>query len=408
MSNRQLDDADEQRRALRVLLMRPLVTSDGEQAADFALVRRYAPTLREWLSRNAGWTLEVHADAARLRKTPGDLHDPTRGVVDEQTGVPFSRRRYVLFCLALAELERCERQITLKGLADGIQNLVAADPALASAGIKFDLQTQDQRADIVKAVRLLLSLRVLTRIHGDENQYLAERGDALYNVNRAALTFVLNVRRSPSSISSADFETRLDALVEEIVPDSEEGRNRRIRSGLVRRLLDDPVLAYDSLDLDERSYLDRQRPFITREIGEATGLVAEVRQEGIAMVDDSSDLTDIAIPEEGTDGHVTLLLAEFLASKLRGGEVPVGAATIEGHVADLIREHRPTWRKEVSAPGAERVLADETIGRLEALRLCRRTEVGVFPLPAVARYALVVERAETDAEGHPERQRRLL
>ena len=50
--------------------------------------------------------------------------------------------------------------------------------------------------------------------------------------------------------------------------------------------------------------------------------------------------------------------------------------------------HRTHWRKDVAEPGAELALTERTVTRLEALRLVRRTEDGVVPLPALGRYAL--------------------
>ena len=44
----------ERRRAIRGLLVTPLVTPDGPDAALFALVRRHAPYLEEWFAHHAG------------------------------------------------------------------------------------------------------------------------------------------------------------------------------------------------------------------------------------------------------------------------------------------------------------------------------------------------------------------
>ena len=44
------------------------------------------------------------------------------------------------------------------------------------------------------------------------------------------------------------------------------------------------------------------------------------------MLDDAGDLTDLKLPEEGTDGQVALLVAEWLAEHLRnwpGIAVPI-------------------------------------------------------------------------------------
>ncbi len=75
------------------------------------------------------------------------------------------------------------------------------------------------------------------------------------------------------------------------------------------------MVYYDELDEDERAYLLSQRHAITRRIEEATGLIPEMRAEGIAMVDPEDELTDVRMPEQRTDGHVTLLVAEYLARR---------------------------------------------------------------------------------------------
>src|SRR6266545_2742168 len=283
---------EERRRALRALLRHPLLTRAGPDPAAFGLVRRHAGWLREWLATNAGWSLQVDTGLARLRKLPGRLDDRTRPALAEPARTPFSRRRYVLACLALAALERADAQVTLGWLAD----------------------------------------RVL------------------------ALAALLVTQRGPSTVAAADLEARLQAITEELVPDSDDGRNRAIRHALARRLLDDPVLYHDELTEPERAYLTRQRGFLVQRVSEATGLVAEVRAEGVAMLAPSSEATDLAMPEEGTEGHGTLLLAE--------------------HLAALAREH-PGVPVPVAALEA----------RLEALGLLRRGGDGVTALPALARFA---------------------
>src|SRR5207253_1579836 len=89
--------------------------------------------------------------------------------------------------------------------------------------------------------------------------------------------------------------------------------NQRIRHRLTRQLVDEPVLYYAELDDAERDYLTSQRAAITDRISELTGLVAEIRAEGIAMIDPDDDLTDVRMPDIGTEGHATLVLAEHLA-----------------------------------------------------------------------------------------------
>ncbi|MEM1180647.1 MAG: TIGR02678 family protein [Acidobacteriota bacterium] len=388
-------ELQERRRALRALLKRPLL---GAHDPAFPLVRRHLDWLREWLSRNASWRLQVDGQMARLHKTPASPDDATRPAREPKSGEPFSRRRYVFWCLVLAALERADRQIALGRLADNLVQFAAADPALAEAGLVVDLEQRIQRRDLVHVVRLLLDLRILSRVEGHEDAYVSARGDVLYDIHRPGLAALLSVRRGPSLVTAEAAEARRAAIIEEPMPESAEGRNRRVRSYLTRKLLDDPVVYYEDLDGDQRAYLQSQRYALTSQIEEATGLVAEVRAEGLAMVDDRGDLTDVGLPEEGTDGHVALLVAEYLASHLargpnqaltRASTPPVSRAQLEAHVAELIETYGKRWRQDARAPGAETLLVAQTLTRLEDLGLVDLGDGGIVPLPALGRFSLV-------------------
>ncbi|CAN92285.1 hypothetical protein sce2126 [Sorangium cellulosum So ce56] len=393
----------EQQRALRALLRHPLLPAAGAHAASFLLVRRHAAALRAWLARYPRWSLLVEPEQARLRKTPADLADGTRPALDPHHGTPFTRRRYVLLCLALLALEGEDRQTTLGRLAERMVGYFADDPALTRAGA-FELDVQDQRRDLVHVVRLLLDLRVLTRVAGEEQGFIADqRRDVLYSVSRPAVAAMLNVRRGPSTLEAtgaADLAARLAGIVEELAPETDDARNQALRARLFRRLLDDPVVYYEDLGPEERAYLTTQRPFIVDEIERATGLVAEARREGLAMVDPDEELSDLAMPEEGTEGHLTLLVAEWLAGRARDGRL-VGRAAVEQRVAELVDEHRGRWRKAALGAGAEVELTDRALDRLSALRLLRWTPAGIAPLPAIARYAVVAPPGPSGPAGAP-------
>ncbi|MGI8801864.1 MAG: TIGR02678 family protein [Solirubrobacteraceae bacterium] len=387
---------DELRRAARALLRRPLLRAGPEE---FRLVRRHAGELRAWFDANTGWRLIVDADVARLVKVAPTSDDPGHPAREPRSRAPFGRRRYVLTCLALSVLERSDAQITLGRLAEGMI-LAAADDRLERAGVAFRLGSRDERTDLVAVVRLLLDLGVLARVAGDEDAFIRDAGDALYDVQRRILAVLLAAPRGPSTISAADFASRLTELTSAPVPEAEELRNRAIRQRLTRRLLDDPVVYYADLDAAEIAYLTSQRAALTKRISDLTGLVAEVRAEGIAMVDPDDDLTDVRMPEIGTDGHVALLLAEHLAARARAHEPEEVAACVEADLHRLVRrlagEHRAYWRRSAREPGAEVALVDAALERLAALRLVRRAPGIVRPLPALARYGLAAPTLADD------------
>jgi uncharacterized protein (TIGR02678 family) len=375
---------DEFRRAARALLRRPILRAAGPESDDFTLVRRHAGELRSWFDRNTGWRLLVDSEVARLVKTVATTADHTHPARDVRSKQPFSRRRYVLLCLALATLERADAQITLGRLAEQVV-LGAADPDLVTAGVTFTLQGREERGDLVSVVRLLLDLGVLSRVAGDEDAFVKDTGDVLYDVERRVLAALLAAPRGPSTIDANGFEARLAALTAELPPTTDDLRNQRIRQHLTRRLLDEPVLYHDELTDAEFAYLTGQRAAITARITELTGLKAEVRAEGIAMVDPADDLTDVRMPESGTEGHATLLLAEYLAGH-RGRSVPL--AELHGKVREFAAENRTYWRRNATEPGAEAELTALALARLEALRLIDLADGTASARPALSRYAL--------------------
>jgi len=384
---------EEQCTALRALLMRPLMTSSH---GEFVAVRRHADVLKEWFSREAGWPLHVERDCARLYKRPSALADPTRGFPD------YDRRRYVLFCLACAVLERADPQITLRVLGEKLLQL-AAEPHLAERGFTFTLQVHHERRDLVAVCRTLLDLGVLVRVAGDEEGYVhhAAEGaehlhDALYDVQRRVLAGVLAAVRGPSTWSSEEapygLEERLHALVAESVPDTEEGRRTAIRRDLARCLLDDPVVYVDDLDPTERSYFLNQRGPMAARLTEGAGLLAEQRAEGLALVDETGGLTDVSMPAEGTEAHVTLLVAEFICERMSHRAEPAQAHTTKSNIASFIENVRSRygryWRKSAREPGSERELARIAVERLEKLNLIAVAQDEIEARPALARFAV--------------------
>ena len=392
----QLFQREEFRTAVRALLMTPLMRPAHE---NFTAVHRHAETLREWFARETGWVLHVEREGARLYKRPADLADATRGLAG------YDRRRYVLMCLACAVLERADPQITLRLLGDKLLAL-AAEPDLAALDFTFTLSAHRERRELVTVCRTLMDLGVLQRVAGDEDAFIqatGEQADALYDVQRRVLAGMLAAVRGPSTWTEeeapATLDQRLQALTGEHVPDSEEGRRTALRHGIARRLLDDPVVYVENLDPEAHAYFTNQRGAMAARLCDATGLQPEQRAEGLALVDDSGSLTDVAMPAEGTDAHATLLVAEYLAERLRLGHamhdssVPASAAVArEQDIADFLRDARKRygryWRKSAREAGAERELAATAIARLDELRLIERAADMVYPLPALARFAL--------------------
>ncbi|MEU0564779.1 TIGR02678 family protein [Nonomuraea sp. NPDC005983] len=369
---------DERRRAVRALLRRPLLTPEQPE---YKVVRKHAGWLADWFARETGWALYTDTAVARLRKVPVRHQDGTRAA-QAKGKVAFSRRRYVLVCLALAGLERAESQVTLGWLAERLLAF-AGDDALAAAGVTFTLANREERADLVAVSGLLIGMGVLTKVAGDETAFVSGSGDALYDVDRRVLAVLLTTRRGPSTVAATELDERLAEITAEIVPDTDDGRNRMIRHSLTRRLLDDPVLYYREMTEPERAYLERQRGPLLKRIADATGFVAEVRAEGIALLDPTGEATDLGMPEEGTDGHATLLLAEHLAERMRTyPEQSIPLDELHEQMARLAETHRKHWRKNASVPE----LTAGAVHRLRALGLIQVRDQIVTALPALARF----------------------
>lgn len=388
------EQEEQRQRAIRALLARPLMAA---RHPAFALVRAHADALRLWFARECGWTLRVERSHARLAKRPADTGDATRGAPG------FGRERYALLCLALAVLERADIQITLARLGEALM-VEAQDPALAAAGFAFALERQSERRDLVEVCRLLLDLGVLERVAGDEAAYVNQSGDALYDIHRPVLASLLVSARGPSLLTGAEApEARLAALAADAPAEGDDAYRTALRHHLARRLLDDPVLYLDALDDAARAYFLNQRGAMGRRLADATGLIAEHRAEGSALVDAAGDLTDVALPQQGTEAHATLLLAEFLAQRQRDGHTaPVPLAEIEAFMRRAAAEHRKYWRRDTQEPGAERALAAQAIARLAALRLLEPGADTVRALPAMCRFKLGA------ADIRPARQAELL
>jgi uncharacterized protein (TIGR02678 family) len=396
---------DEFRIGLRALLMHPLMAPSHE---DFPAVRRQADKLRDWFAREAGWVLQVEREGARLYKRPADLLDATRGLKD------FDRRRYVLLCLACAVLERADPQITLHFLGERVMEM-AAEPTLMARQFSFTLRSTTERRELVAVCRCLLEFGVLQRVAGDEDGFVHDntsgnsgdtRADALYDIQRRMLAGMLAAVRGPSTWAAGDapvtLDERLRALVTEHMADSDEGRRTALRHTLARRLLDDPVVYADALDSETQAYFANQRGVMAARLCDATGLVAEQRAEGLALTDEAGALTDVAMPAEGTEAHVTLLVAEHLAERARLGDAGV---TTDDAVAAFVRGATERfgrfWRKSAREPGAERELAQTALDRLKKLQLIVRDADRIRALPAIARFAL----GDADVQPSPARGR---
>ncbi len=376
---------EERRRAVRLLLRRPLVTEGRPDPDAFALVRRHEAELRRWFRDQLGYRLVVDHEQARLfkRRAPGALPRPLR----TRYGRAFDRRRYSLLCLVLAALERSEVQTVLSVLAEEVKLLTAATDGVPT----LDLERSVERRCFVDAVRVLVELQVLRETDGDDSAFLrGGESDVLYDIDARRLARMLASPVPPSLASGPE------ALAEETYPPTEDGKNLRIRHRLMRRLVEEPVLYFSDLTEDERAYLSWQRAYLIRGVEQWTGLSVEVRREGLAAIDAEGRLSDVAFPSTSTVAHAALLFADELAQSLRRGDgrdderrvVPRGE--LMGFAERIFGLRR--WAKAYrESPSGAVLLMDHALEYLASLRLVQRLPEGVLPLPAIARYRVATE-----------------
>lgn len=383
-------EQEEKAHAIRALLMKPLLTAgEADDRESLRLVRRHASDLIALFRRELGWRLTVEREYARLHKIPGDLSDDTRGWDG------FNRRRYAIFCLVCATLERADHQITLRSLGENVLTL-AGDADLFGRGFSIDMRELQDRRDLAAACRKLGALGVLTAVDGDVEAYVQSGGsedgskDALYDVHRGPLSSLLVALRGPSSWSADDApktnDGRIAGIMEEFHPDTEEAGRDATRYRIARRLIDDPVVYNDSVSDGDRPYFINQRGALAKRLADAAGLIVELRSEGIALCDPDGSCSDVAMPAEGTDAHVTLLVADLLAHS--EGDVH-DMETVERFVAASATQYKRYWRKStVESPNGARELTEIAIGRLVRLNLIAVNGDSIETLPALFRYKL--------------------
>jgi uncharacterized protein (TIGR02678 family) len=364
---------DERRQAVRLLLASPFLADDSADPETFALVRRHDRWLKIWFGEQMGYRLVVDTELARLHKRPAP--GARRRALLTRSGAPFSPRHYALGCLVLAALERMEIQTTLSDLAAQVKVLAGSEEGVRD----FDLDRYAERLAFVEAVRWLVDLSVLRLADGDESSFVEGRGDALYDVHGRRLTQLLAAPVPPALAAGPE------ELAAETYPATEEGANRRLRHRLMRRLVEEPVLYFADLEPAELAYLTSQRHYLSRQVAEATGMVVEVRKEGLAAIDPEERLSDLAFPSSGTVSHAALLLGEELAARARrdGGLEAIPRRDLASLLEDLLVRYGRFWSQRYKED-PDRLL-DEALLRLELMGLADLRPEGVVARPAVAR-----------------------
>ena len=132
-------------------------------------------------------------------------------------------------------------------------------------------------------------------------------------------------------------------------------------------------------------YFINQRGVMANRLALGTGLVVELRSEGLALCDPDGNCSDVAMPADGTDAHVTLLLADHLAHA--GSGIP-DRLRIERFVAESAERYGRYWRRSAQGEAGARELTAIAIHRLRQLKLITIEHDSIAVLPALSRYKL--------------------
>ncbi|MGW4327011.1 TIGR02678 family protein [Nocardia sp. NPDC004573] len=444
---------DNYQRAARVVLANHLVTRSYPDRIALPLIRRWATELREDLAELFGYRLEVTETTARVFPVLDHLDSgrPARTAAERV----FDRRRYAYLALALAALGRAGDQITLSELAEQVA-------AYASRVDGLELAT-DRAADrdaFVDAVGWLTLRGALTLADGDAGGWASdpEAGEALYDIDRPVVFALFRPPRALQHLHSVRGLLTEDATVAGLSAHTTgtAGIARRVR----RALVEQPVVYAEDLAPEERPVLAQER--VVAEVELFTGLRAERRAEGVALIDTSGRLSDVRFPGTGTLAQVALLLAGEIADRVVDIDHPLprrtGAADHGEALAAQLDEAIPestvftplaesgapdalacdvdppedpraqedlpaspgyplidrTWLRETVQALADRYgttfaaqwqadvarLTTEVVALLERLSLVRVVDDGLLVLPALARYrgAVVTVRSKRAAE----------
>ena len=377
--------AAEREQAARALLMTPLLTAEGHGEA-FTLVRRHDEWLTDRFRHLLGYRRHprrprppLQASADRVPRPA--CTDPAR--LDpsgpEDSWAPFTRRHYVLLALALAALEahHGRTQALIGGLAGEVAGLGS------DLGLHVDFERRDERKAFADALELLCRLGVLRQRDGSREAFVARDEaleEALFDVEHGRLG---DLKATPLALTDVE---GVEQLMAEDYPATDDGERSRRRHRIARTLAEEPVLYVHELEPGEQDGYRSQRHRLEPELEALTGLQAERRSEGSALVDATRRLTDVRFPTRSTESLLALLACERLSGLAhQQSRNPLPASEVESVMSALRR------RLGLDA-GPE--LDRAALSLLEAHRLIEPVEPAqVRVLPAIARFAQPTLRA---------------
>jgi uncharacterized protein (TIGR02678 family) len=360
--------AAERRTAARLLLREPLVTPETHPE-EFPLIRRHADDLTRQFGQLLGYRLIVEPGFARLLKA--GLGRNSGRWLERGSGAPFTPRTYAYLALALSVLVTAPEQLLLSEI------VTRTRAAAAEAGVDLGEPNRIvERRALVAALKQLMTWHVLSEDEGSVESYSGDDGaEALLTVDREIARRLVS---GPIGRASSPGE-----LIELAAASEHAGPRHTVR----RRLVETPVVYVDELTDEQRDWLRRNQRREQRTFEEFCGLDAEIRAEGVALLDPAGELSDIEFPGTGTVPWAALLVLDRLVAEPPpdGGSADL-SGRIESVLAELVERHHKAWAERYT--GSPELLCQAVTDLLSRMRLIDRSGDGRLRLlAAAARYS---------------------
>jgi len=355
-------DGTARQTAFTSLLCSPVVDRHSHPEI-WPLVRANRSTLIEWFAHRLGYRLVVTESAARLFRLPLDGL-----VLAPDRFRPPPRRVLVLAILAAAAAEDAEDITTTQDLSDRVRALSAHEDVALSP---YDPDRFAERMLFIKAMQVLVLAGALQPTNRDDDE---QREGWAHHKNQVGGAY--EVRRE-LLLRMVDPESLRAALGEQIGAPNESAA----RFGLLRRLIELPVLLYDDLTEAERTYLNSQRHRVLAWCTEMTGWIAEQRAEGIALVASEETATDLPFPGLRAADFFALMALDELVRR-HGIGVPFTDDDLTTAAEGLKTSYPKALTNDLKPDKAVESATVEILRALDLLRPAERPGAWVLTPPA--------------------------
>lgn len=343
-------EAAERQRAFTALLRSPVL--DRHTHPDvWQLVRVHRATLAEWFAQRLGYRLVVTDSAARLFRLPLD-----GAIVAPPRFRPPTRRVLVLAILAAAAAEDAEDITTTQDLSDRARALSTHDEVELAP---YDPDRFAERTLFAKAVHLLVSmgaLRPTGRDDEEQREGWAHRRDAIggaYEVRRELLLRLVDPASLRAALTGGD--------------DAGPPHEAAARIGLMRKLVELPVVLHEDLTDSERLYLTGQRHRVLTWCAEMTGWVVEQRTEGMALIAADEADTDLPFPRLRAADFAALMVLDELLRTSGAGSV-VTSSELHAAATEVRERYAKAMTHDLRTGNAVESAARDLLGALDLLR----------------------------------------